>query len=113
MAPTSYLISGTAKSVLVATKCFQVRSSVCRRTQRLLQAISPVRLQFDVEQTDLYHPPAEANREYDRFDTEYSVITSVRKSAYEGAFRLDSEHMRVGRKNCLLLQKFDYSTQSR
>lgn len=55
-------------------------------------------MEFDVENYQLARPilsSQEKKREYDHFDTEHNVIITMRKSQYEGEFRLDGEDYRV------------------
>lgn len=55
-------------------------------------------MEFDVENYQLARPilsSQEKKREYDHFDTEHNVIITMRKSQYEGEFRLDDEEYRV------------------
>lgn len=66
----------------------------------VLQDISPVRMEFDLENSNLARPVLphnERKREYDHFDTEHNVIVTVRKSRFEGEFRLHDEELRVGK----------------
>lgn len=53
-------------------------------------------MEFDVENANLRRPFSnDNNRRYDQFDTNNNVIISIRKSQWEGGFRLDCEEMRV------------------
>lgn len=55
-------------------------------------------MEFDVENSNLRRPFKNGNiRELDQFDTENNVIISIKKSQWEGEFRLDSEEMRVSK----------------
>uniref|UniRef100_A0A914GYM4 GLD-3 KH5 domain-containing protein n=1 Tax=Globodera rostochiensis TaxID=31243 RepID=A0A914GYM4_GLORO len=80
---STYLLSGSADSVI--------------RAVRMIQDVSPVRIEFDVEHSDVVFPMCtseEQHRELDMFDSERGVIVQVRKSAYEGSFRMRHEQMR-------------------
>uniref|UniRef100_A0A915E208 GLD-3 KH5 domain-containing protein n=1 Tax=Ditylenchus dipsaci TaxID=166011 RepID=A0A915E208_9BILA len=81
LTPTSYYITGCAESCLEAVRMFY--------------AVSPVRLDFEVDNLHLNKQiPSEKSREFDCFDTKHNVIISMRKSQYEGGFRLENEKMR-------------------
>ncbi|KAL3103142.1 hypothetical protein niasHS_002328 [Heterodera schachtii] len=83
LAYSTYLLSGSADSVI--------------RAVRMIQDISPVRIEFDIEHSDIVFPMCtneEQHRELDMFDNERGVIVQVRKSAYEGSFRMRHEQMR-------------------
>jgi hypothetical protein len=98
---TSYFISGSANSVIGAIRTIQV--SVCFAcicwSIDCLQDISPVRIEFEVENEQLVqglaHQSIEHHRELDQFDMELGIIIQLRKSPLEGEFRLESEGMRV------------------
>ncbi|KAF7637443.1 KH_10 domain-containing protein [Meloidogyne graminicola] len=80
---SNYYLSGAAGSVVHAV--------------RSIQDISPVRIEFEVENNHLVSALSQTNedhRELDQFDLERAVIVQFRKSVYEGGFRLELEDMR-------------------
>uniref|UniRef100_A0A915N589 GLD-3 KH5 domain-containing protein n=1 Tax=Meloidogyne javanica TaxID=6303 RepID=A0A915N589_MELJA len=79
----NYYLSGTALSVVHAV--------------RAIQDISPVHIEFEAENNHLVSAllqTSEDHRELDQFDIERAVIIQLRKSVYEGGFRLELEEMR-------------------